>query len=89
LYARLHGPYNRRNVYGAVLAYGPVLQADPRTQPLFEAVARYALCEEAPLLRELGIDPDQVQPGTVRVRLQPLPGTDIGELNSVLEVSCP
>src|SRR5262249_9019819 len=24
-YARLRGPYNRRNVYGAALAYGPVL----------------------------------------------------------------
>src|SRR5919106_1088490 len=23
LYARLSGPYNRRNVYGAVLAFGP------------------------------------------------------------------
>jgi hypothetical protein len=89
LYAQLRGPYNRRNVYGAVLAYGPVLQADPRTRPLFEAVARYALCDDAPLLRELGIDPDQIQPGSVRVRLHPLPGTDIGDLNPVLEVSCP
>jgi len=87
-YARLRGPYNRRNVYGAVLAFGPVLQADPRTRRLFEAVAHYALCEGAPLLRELGIDSDQVQPGTVRIRLQPLPGTDIGELNPVLEVVC-
>jgi hypothetical protein len=25
--ARIRGPYNRRNVYGAVLAYGPVLAA--------------------------------------------------------------
>src|SRR5215467_9112261 len=37
LYAQLRGPYNRRNVYGAVLAYGPVLQADPRTRTLFES----------------------------------------------------
>src|ERR1700755_3585891 len=30
-YAHVLGPYNRRNVYGAVLAYGPVLESDPRT----------------------------------------------------------
>jgi hypothetical protein len=89
LYAQLRGPYNRRNVYGAVLAYGPVLQADPRTRTLFESVARYALCDDAPLLRELGIDPDQIAPGSLRVRLEPLPGTDLGDLNPVLEVSCP
>src|SRR5438128_314222 len=50
VYARLRGPYSRRNVYGAVLAYGPVLQGDPRTRPLFDSVARYALCGQAPVL---------------------------------------
>src|SRR5438034_916622 len=43
LYARLRGPYNRRNVYGAALAFGPVLATDARTAPLFEAVARRAV----------------------------------------------
>src|SRR5205809_3371414 len=38
LYSRLRGPYNRRNVFGAVLAYGPVLVSDPHTQPLFASV---------------------------------------------------
>jgi hypothetical protein len=89
VYARLRGPYNRRNVYGAVLAYGPVLEKDPRTRPMFEAVARYAMCGEAPLLRELHIDPDQVQSGSLRVRLEPLPGTSLGDLEPILEVSCP
>src|SRR5262245_33325393 len=41
--ARLRGSYNRRNVYGAVLAYGPLLATEPRTRPMFEAVARYGL----------------------------------------------
>lgn len=89
VYARLRGPYNRRNVYGAVLAFGPVLQKDPRTRPMFESVARYALCGEAPLLRELGIDPAQIQEGTLRVRLEPLPGTHLGDLKNVLEAPCP
>lgn len=50
VYARLAGPYNRRNVYGAVLAYGPVLPADLRGP-----VLRYALCSPAPLVGELGL----------------------------------
>jgi len=38
-YADLRGPYNRRNIYGAVLAYGPVLESDPHTLALFNAVS--------------------------------------------------
>ncbi len=87
--ARLRGPYNRRNVYGAVLAYGPVLATEPRTRPLFESVARYALGGKAPLLRELGIDPARVRPGSVRVRLEALPGSSLGDLPTVLEVPGP
>ena len=86
--ARIRGPYNRRNVFGAVLAYGPVLATDPRTQRMFDSVARYSLCGDAPLLREIGVDPATVA-GRVRVRLEPLPGTDIGDLPRVLEPPCP
>jgi hypothetical protein len=88
LYGQVRGPYNRRNVYGAVLAYGPVLATDERTRPLFESVARYALSGAAPLLRELGIDPAEVA-GPVRVRYEPRPGTDLGDLPRVLEAPCP
>jgi hypothetical protein len=72
LNSHLKGPYNRRNVYGAVLAYGPVLVADPLSRRMFDSVASYALCGNAPLLRELGINPAEVS-GTVRVRLSPRP----------------
>ena len=87
VYARLAGPYNRRNVYGAALAYGPVLSTDPQTRPMFQVVTSYALCGEAPLLRELGIDPTSVS-GQVRIRIEPLPGTDLGTLPRVLEPIC-
>ena len=53
LYARLGGPYNRRNVYGAALAGGPKL---PR--PLWEAVFRHGFASGGPLQREFGIPPD-------------------------------
>jgi hypothetical protein len=82
VYARLRGPYNRRNIYGAALAYGPVLPAELR-----DPVMQYALCGEAPLLRELGIDPAR-RKGSVRVRYEPLPGTDLRDLPRLLEAPC-
>ena len=85
LYSRVRGPYNRRNVYGAVLAYGPVLATDERTRAMFQAAARYALTGDAPVLRELGIDPTSID-GPVRVRFLPRPGTDMGDLPDVIEV---
>src|SRR5260221_3986431 len=68
-YAHLRGPYNRRNVYGAVLAYGPVLVSDPRTRPLFNALSSYALCGKSPLLRELGI-PVEAANQSLHIRLE-------------------
>ncbi|MCK7595325.1 hypothetical protein [Pseudomarimonas salicorniae] len=54
-YRRIQGPYNRRNVYGAALAYGPLLRHDPRLRPMQESVMRYAFCEPGPLHAELGL----------------------------------
>jgi hypothetical protein len=86
--ARLRGPYNRRNVFGAVLAYGPVLVSESRTRAMFDSVARYALCGEAPILRELGVDPFDIS-GRVRVRLTPRPGSELGDLPLTIEAPCP
>jgi len=88
LYSGLRGPYNRRNVYGAVLAYGPVLASDPHTREMFDSVAAYALCGRAPLLRELGIPESQVA-GGVRLRLLPRAGTQPEDMPLVLEPRCP
>ena len=65
---RLRGPYNRRNVYGAALAYGPVLPERLRTP-----VLRYGLTGDAPMLREMGMDPADVR--QVWICYEPLPGT--------------
>jgi len=83
LYARLRGPYNRRNVYGAALAGGPLLRSDPKLRPMWDAVASRALCGNAPLLRELGIDPTTID-GPVRLRLQPRDAAN----SIVLEAPC-
>jgi hypothetical protein len=88
VYGRIKGPYNRRNVYGAVLAYGPVLATTERTQAMFEAVTHFALCGRRPLAQELGIEPASVA-GAVRVRYVPVPGTNMDGLPDVVEVRCP
>jgi hypothetical protein len=72
VYAQLRGPYNRRNAYGAAMAGGPVMAGDERLRPMFEAVARYGLCDPAPVLRELGVAP-QGTAGAPRVRYEPRP----------------
>ena len=68
--ARLKGPYNRRNIYGAAISYGPVLAVNPRTKKMLADVMYYALCNDAPLLQELGIDPRQIS-GIVHIRFEP------------------
>lgn len=88
VYPLLKGPYNRRNVYGAILAFGPVLYSDPRSRPLFDSAAEYALCGEAPVLGELGVDKDEVA-GDLRVRFEPREGVDISPLPTLIEIPCP
>lgn len=67
-YARVRGPYNRRNVYGAVIAYGPVLATTPATQPAFDAIAGYALCGDVPRLpAEVGLDLRDAEDLAIRV----------------------
>ncbi|HPF12816.1 MAG TPA: hypothetical protein P5218_00825 [Planctomycetota bacterium] len=71
--AHLRGPYNRRNVYGAALAYGPILRQSKVGAGLMVAVLEYALGPQGNLLRELGVDPDSVA-GPVTIRWTPKHG---------------
>lgn len=41
MYSKLKGPYNRRNIYGAAISYGPVLPED-----LWKSVINYGLCKD-------------------------------------------
>lgn len=65
-YAKLAGPYNRRNVYGATLAFAPRLPDEMRTVLLGKA-----LSENSTLLRELEIPPDVEG---LKIRIVPRPG---------------
>lgn len=87
LYTQLKGTYNRRNTFGAAMAYAPILADSERTRKMLVSVARYALCGDAPLLREFGMDLDQID-GPVRVRLEPLRGTDTADLITHFTAPC-
>lgn len=63
IYQQLSGPYMRRNVYGAVLAYGPALP-----QKLRQSTLRYALVHPATAASELGIPTDA---SNITIKLTP------------------
>lgn len=83
-YAGLGGPYQRRNIYGAALSYGPVL---PTT--IVEPVIHFALCGDAPLLRELGLSPTDFAHHR-RVVFEPRDGVDLKALGlpDTLSATC-
>jgi len=75
LYAKLDGPYNRRNTYGAVLSYGPALDA-PHERALVDSVLRFGLCGRGPLAQRFGeVEPIERVLVEVRskTRTQPAP----------------
>ena len=52
IYAQFPGPYNRRNVYGAAIAYGVVLDT-PNERKLVAQVLSFAFCPNGPLRAHL------------------------------------
>ena len=78
--SRIRGPYNRRNVFGAALAYAPVLPP-----PLRDAVLRWALCGRAPLLSELGVAPGAGAPAVV---LEPREGSSLQGIPTRITAPC-
>jgi len=54
---------------------------------MFDSVSEHAMCGEARLLGELGLIPATIK-GRVRVRYEPLPGTNMGDLPRLLEAPC-
>lgn len=84
-YAKLDGPYNRRNVYGAAFAYGPLLRNDPKLRPMQESVMRYALCEPGRLRSEFGIPHDATQLTAHVVPMRPMTRRD---LELTWEIDC-
>jgi hypothetical protein len=80
----MRGPYNRRNAYGAVLAYAPIMTTEPALEPMLEPILHKALAGDAPLLKELGID-DAGRATPVRIRYTPLHPEKVEGLPLLLE----
>jgi hypothetical protein len=80
LYSELSGPYNRRNVYGACFAYGPVLP-DSITRPILN----YGFCSEKVLLKEMRIDADTGSQVSINIRTRTAGRNDHWEI----KVICP
>lgn len=57
MYSLLRGPYNRRNIYGAVFAYGAYLNK-PGEVELVQSVLKRGFCDGGPLKGEFGIESD-------------------------------
>ncbi|MEP4078983.1 hypothetical protein [Haloferula sp.] len=69
-YSQMRGPYNRRNVYGAALAFSPRLPEELR-----DSILNEALKPGSALRRELGV-PEELS--DVRVRIVPRDGESEG-----------
>ena len=79
LYARLAGPYNRRNAYGAALSFAPRLP-----EAMWCSVAQHGLREGGPLRRELGL-PDDIARLCIRIETRTRGRADVWEFNVPLE----
>lgn len=77
-YAKLAGPYNRRNVYGAAFAYGPLLRNDPKLRPMQESVMHYALCQPGRLRSDFGIPVDATNLTAHVIPMRPMTRNDLG-----------
>jgi sterol desaturase/sphingolipid hydroxylase (fatty acid hydroxylase superfamily) len=65
LYGKLQGPYNRRNVFGAVFSYGAYF-SDPNIIKLRDQVLQYGFCGSAPVAKEFGFS-DPLKQVTIRI----------------------
>ena len=57
---QLKGPYNRRNVYGALLSYGPILKNLDGAKQLYSSIIDYALKNQKVLLQELNLSDEEI-----------------------------
>lgn len=88
VYGSLAGPYNRRNVFGAVFSYAPVLDANPLTRPMFRKVLERSFCGARPAVAEIGIPVDAAKHAPVRIRLEPRRAPGKHDFALVHEVRC-
>lgn len=79
LYSRLGGPYNRRNVYGAAISYGPKLP-----EKLWKQVLQFGLCSQGPLAQGFGYQ-EPLRAAAIHIRTRTAGRDDAWRL----EIICP
>ena len=79
LYARLAGPYNRRNAYGAALSFAPRLP-----EAMWRSVAQHGLRASGPLRREFVL-PEDAMRMRIRIETQTRGRADVWEFEVPLE----
>ncbi len=67
IYKGVKGPYNRRNSYGAIISYAPVLYANPKTKAMFLSTLRYSFSGKTTVLEELGIHANKDYPISLQI----------------------
>ncbi|MCB9892871.1 MAG: sterol desaturase family protein [Planctomycetes bacterium] len=80
VYKQLRGPYNRRNVYGAALAFAPRMSTEQR-----DAVVEYAFHSNGGLRTELGMPPLH----RLTIRITPKTGVDAPGYRYIYEWDAP
>ena len=93
VYNGLEGPYNRRNVYGAAIAYGPILASSPHTRDMWQSVARFAFCEDKSVITELSLPTQDVKKvvmhyAPVAQSTSPTRQLSVAPYPNTLEVNC-
>jgi hypothetical protein len=88
VYSGVRGPYNRRNAYGAVFSYAPVLYSNPRTRSMFRTVLERSFCGTPSILEEIGIPVDVARKKPLRVRLEPRRAGETQRFALIHEVNC-
>lgn len=89
VYGNLKGPYNRRNVFGAALAYGPIFDADLRTRPMLHEVVQRGFCDSTDVFEELRIiDGPRLTVKSLRFDYVPREADVNSEFASTLEFNC-
>jgi hypothetical protein len=84
-YARVGGPYNRRNVYGAALAYGPLLRADPKLRAMQASVMQHAFCRPGTMRAEIGLP---YEANSLTMHVTPTRATARHDLELSWEIRC-
>ena len=78
LYNLLGGPYNRRNIYGAVFSHGPFFDSELLIK-IRQEVLYYAVCDSGTVAREFELD-GNINHVTINV-ISRITNTTIGNLN--------